>query len=487
MNKRASKFSLEKETELTHFGKRINEMSKTELRSAYIGSGDEEEQPFSYDGLIANCKEERAAARRQKMEAEAELEDLDGSFMGMITKLERRDIDADKLANGIVAEDDDLAFMARAFQMDNIRKANAGDRTLTEGEKQDMVQAQVRESHAARGLASRDAEYREDEEEVEEDGDVIVESDSDAMEVETPESGSVEESSNVSDLASLIERLIASPESIPSSRDELVTMARSTPSSEIFQYFKDNFFTPLEGAKRALTPRETLLIKLITMMFPLDHLRHSIVVPTIKVLETALDLNICHLRLFADLLLDSPKYSSAYLALASRLYREAMYESMKQSVLELAAEFCANFTREALSGPLAFYFPEIVGKSDEPFVPIRLHHFKPVEVPSLEPAFHENGTEWNGDHRELREAKKMERQYKQEKKLTVKEMRREAHATEAFHAIQKNKEKQKIEAARKRTESIMQQAEQNWRLTKTDQGKDDKRKMKSRKKPRRGK
>jgi len=88
MNKRASKFSLEKETELTHFGKRINEMSKTELRSAYIGSGDEEEQPFSYDGLIANSKEERAAARRQKMEAEAELEDLDGSFMGMITKLE---------------------------------------------------------------------------------------------------------------------------------------------------------------------------------------------------------------------------------------------------------------------------------------------------------------------------------------------------------------------------------------------------------------
>ena len=66
-NKRASKYSLDKETDLTHFGRKIAEMDKSDLRDAYIGMEDEEDdKPFSYDTLIAKSKEERAVLQRPK-------------------------------------------------------------------------------------------------------------------------------------------------------------------------------------------------------------------------------------------------------------------------------------------------------------------------------------------------------------------------------------------------------------------------------------
>ena len=463
-------------------------MSKTELRSAYIGSDDEESQePFSYDGLIAKSKEERSAVRRQKMEAEAELEDLDGSFMGMLSRLERRDVDADKLANGSFNEDDDLAAMARAFQMENIRKAQAGDRTLTEGEKKEQLNSLIRKSAEARDAAIQDnVEYDEAHEENE---DIIVESDSD--ELRQDESSEQLDASESSSFVSLVKRFISKPDEIGRGRSQLVDVARSTSAIDISAYFKEHLFDPIEG-KQALTKDQIVLIKLVTVLFPLDHLRHSIVVPTIKILEHICfndsKATICHLMLLCELLTKAPKYSAAFLYLAGRLYREARNEETRKAIVEHVAEFCSNFTREALYGPISHFFPELMTllTTNEPFVPLRLHHFKPVEVVCLEPAFHEDGTEWNGQHREIRDAKRVERQYKQEKKLTVKEMRREAAATESFHAIQKKKEKEKLELSRKRTESKMQQAEQNWRLTKTDQGKQDDRKMKSHKRPRRG-
>jgi hypothetical protein len=107
-----------------------------------------------------------------------------------------------------------------------------------------------------------------------------------------------------------------------------------------------------------------------------------------------------------------------------------------------------------------------------------------VEVLSLEPAFHEDGEQWNGQNREMRESKKLDRKVKQEKRITAKEMRREAAANEAFFAIEKQKDRAKVEHARKRTVAKMQEAEENFKLTKTDNGKVDSRKMKSNKKRR---
>jgi hypothetical protein len=489
LNKRASKFSLEKETNLTHFGRSIGDMSKTELRSASIGSDSEDDgKDFSYDGLIAKSKEERAAAKRQKMEAEAELEDLDASFLGMLNQLERRDVDADKLTNGILTEDDDMAVLARSFQMENIRKAVAGDRMLTDAEKAEAVNSLVRKSDEERNAAALDSQFIADEDPHSDlNEEVIVGSDSDNE--DTLESPTLNHSRTEGGVFTLIEQMVNEPKLISQKRSELIDQARETPSCELAEFFNTQLFDPLEGARRKLTLKETILIKIVTILFPRDHVRHSIVVPTIKLLEAATELGVCHLQLLLDLVVDSPRYSPRFLELAGSLYRDASCETQKKRVIELAALFCSKFTREALSGPLSYFFPELLhfdnGK-DEPFVPLKLHHFKPVEVLSLEPAFHEDGTEWNGNNKELRDAKRAERQYKQEKKLTVKEMRREAHASEAFHAVQRQKEKDKVDALRKRTEARLQEAEQNCRLTKTDQGKQDNRKMKSNKR-RRGK
>jgi len=65
----------------------------------------------------------------------------------------------------------------------------------------------------------------------------------------------------------------------------------------------------------------------------------------------------------------------------------------------------------------------------------------------------------------------LQQQYKKDKRLTAKEMRKEARATEAFAAIQKQKEKAKMDLARKRTAAKLQEAEDGFRFTKTDNGK----------------
>ena len=478
-NKRASKFSLDKEEDLTHFGKKIGEMSKTELRQAFIGSGDEADEPFSYEQLIGKSKEFRAAARRQKMEAEAELDELDDSFKTTFKQLARRDIDQDKQDNAKTTGEDDLAFLARSFQMDHIKKAVAGERSITEAEKKDQENQMLKRSEQDRRAAADD-EYDEDEP-LGEEGASVVESDvsdneaSDIISEETPiESG----------LGGLIDSILRNPKSLPSSRSKLIELAQAGNAAEIDEIFKTQLFTPLTAGE-PITGKQVLLMKIVTMMFPVSHLRHSIVVPTMKLLEQLCfseEATVCHLGLLLEFIEDAPKYSPAFLSLAGRLFRLGFQDR----VLALTSAYARQFTLESLYGPIQHLFPELLAlvSPEDAFVPLKLHHFKPVEVLTLDPAYHEDGTQWTGQHNELKEAKKIERQYKQEKKITAKEMRREAAATETYHAMEKKKEQANQETMRKRYESQMQQAEQNYRLMRTDQGKDDERKMKSNKRRR---
>ena len=474
-NKRASKYSLDKETDLTHFGKKIGDMSKTELRQANTGSGDEADAPFSYDSLIAQSKERRTEARRQKMEAEAELVDLDESFKGMLGQLERRDIDRDKMENGKTSGEDDLAFLARSFQMDNIKKAMAGDRTITAAEKEDKHKQLVSQSIKSREAAG-DHHYSEDEEDSSFGEEVLVESDN-----EIPASSEHQSPGLTGQLFGLIRKLIESPSSIQDNRTKLIELARSTPGAEVDEYFKEYLFC--DSPKNLL-----VLLKIVTVLFPLDHLRHAIAVPALKLLEKESAkpvAGLSHLVLLYEFLAPGAKFSPSFLALAGRLFRSS--DALRSSVLSLVSLYCQLFTREALYGPIKALFPELlpmISKSAEPFIPLRLHQFKPVEVLSLEPAYHEDGEQWNGQHKELRAQKKLERQVKQDKRLTAKEMRREAIATESFHAIQKAKEKARAEQDYKRTVSKMFQAEENYKQMRTDNGKDDGRRMKSNKKRR---
>ena len=484
-NKRASKYTLEKETSLTHFGKKIDAMSKSELRQAHVGSGDEaNDVPFSYDDLIAQSKEHRATVRRQKMEAEAELDELNSSFKTVYRQMERRDIDQDKLNNGKTSGEDDLAFLARSFQMDNIKKAMAGDRSMTELEKEDQINQLVRRSEAARDAAAEENRYDEEDDH---NGEYLVSEEVD----ETPR-GTTQEAQVASaptavatapvGLIPFIRTLLEGhPRLIGESRSKLVELARVTTASEMDEFFKTELFSP------DVTPR-LALIKIASILFPLDHVRHSIGVPTLKLLESLClspEANLCHLALLTQFLLAAPKYSPAFFILAAKLFRSG---SNQDDVLGLVSQLCSKFTREALYGPIEHFFPELlesVRLDSTPFVPLRMHFFKPVEVLCLEPAFHEDGHEWTGQHKEIRAAKKLQQQVKDDKRLTAKEMRREAGATEAFHAIQKKKDKEQKELTLKRTMVKMDQAETNFRLMRTDQGKEDDRKMKSNKKKRR--
>ncbi len=480
-NKRASKYSLDKETDLTHFGKRIADMDKSHLRDAYVGMEDEtEDKPFSYDTLIANSKEERAEARRKKMEAEAELEDLDQSFGSVFTSLAHRDIEKDKMdASRMQGGEDDLAFIARSFQMENIQRAPATDRSQTDFELK-TIRATAEKASSSIKASIADENVFDEDDVIQ--GDVIVESDDD---VPTPEVVTATPSTDPS-FIQLVRSLMSRPSLEISLQDQesLIEYAHSIPSSVIDEFFKTELFDREE--------KSLVLIKIASIIFPLGYQRHCIAVPILKILEqmaTEPTATMVHLILLFEYLIEGPKYSASFFALAGKLWRdETVDQDVKADVLALVSQYCACFTRESLYGVLERYFPEIIEMiSDQTmFVPLRLHQFKPVEVLSLEPAFHEDGDEWSGNHKEMREAKKLQQQFKKDKRLTAKEMRKEARATEGFAAVQKQREKEKTDLARKRTAAKLQEAEESFRFTKTDNGKQQKFADRKKKKPRLG-
>lgn len=465
--KRASKYSLEPAADLTHFGKRIADMPKSELRQAYIGSGDErDEEPFSYDSLIAKSKEFRAAARRQKMEAEAELEELDSSLSGSVWKsLARREIVDNRQT--IAEDDDDLAFLARSFQMENIRKATAGDRKATQAEIDESRNVLLRQSIVDREAANADDS---------DVGEAVADEDSDtgSITVEPTDAPEVKVVTSTSLIPYLKNLLLE--KRVPVCADEirrLREMGRDCPSVEILELFNQHIS---ENA-------DLLIFELAAILFPLDHSRHPIAVPALKVLELKCmnpDAKINELKLLAKFL--GKRYSPVFFKLASRLFSK--HES---EVMTLVVSVCCNFTQEALWGVLQYYFPTLISEGDElpEFQALKLHQFKPVEVLSLEPSFHEDG--YTGEHKEMREAKRLEQQFKKDKRLTAKEMRREANAHETLFAMDKKKEQVKTAINKKRNIAALDQAESNFRLMQTDNGKEPTKQMKRNKTKGKGK
>lgn len=477
-NKRASKYSLDKETDLTHFGKRIADMDKGSIRDAYVGMEDEaDDKPFSYDELIAKSKEERAEARRKKMEAEAELEDLDQSFRSVFTSLAHRDIDKDKMDTSHIQGEDDLAFIARSFQMENIQKAPATDRSRTDFELNTIRSNAEQASSFVKANIAKENVF--DEDDVIQD-DVIVESDDDVPTADVTTSPTTP--STEAPLIQLVRSLMSrnSLDISMTDQESLVKLAHSIPSSVLDEFFKTELFDKPD--------KSLVLIKIASIIFPVGFQRHCIAVPTLKLLEqlaTEPNASMVHLILLFEFLIEGPKYSASFFDLAGRLWRNSNEDDVKHDVLALVSEYCCCFTRESLHGVLERYFPEIISSDSAKFIPLKLHQFKPVEVLSLEPAFHEDGDQWSGNHKEIREAKKLQQQFKKDKRLTAKEMRKEARATEGFAAIQKQREKEKMDLARKRTAAKLQEAEEGFRFTKTDNGK-EKRVNRKDKKPRLG-
>jgi hypothetical protein len=362
---------------------------------------------------------------------------------------------------------------------------------MTDFEKENQKKSALDKSAAAASAIARENVYDE-----EDDGSVFEE---DTALVDTPTvaatgssrdlGSSPEDSKMSSHLIPIINSIFSNPTTITLRGEELIRAAQSTPIEVIDEYFKAELFDKqpaIVGEARGL-----ILIKIASILFPVSFQRHSIVVPILKLLETIAwteRATISHLVLLFEYLIEGSKFSPSCFYLAGRLWRQESSDK-QQDIVILVSEYCSKFTRESLYGVIEEFFPELLemmGSSDEVFTPMKLHTFKPVEVLSLEPAFHEEGEQWNGNHKEMREAKKLQQQYKKDKRLTAKEMRREAGATEAFAAVQKQKEKQKLELERKRTVTKMHEAEANYHFTRTDNGKPPSQPLKNRKKVRLG-
>jgi hypothetical protein len=98
-------------------------------------------------------------------------------------------------------------------------------------------------------------------------------------------------------------------------------------------------------------------------------------------------------------------------------------------------------------------------------IPLRLHAFRPMEVPTLEPIFYESNRA--REDPQMAERKKLKRELAMERRTTKRHLTRDAQATQAVAAQQKRKFDAVQEEAAKRVRRILDQSEEEIRKLST--------------------
>ena len=128
---------------------------------------------------------------------------------------------------------------------------------------------------------------------------------------------------------------------------------------------------------------------------------------------------------------------------------------IKQGVpeaVELMSEYLKCLPSETLS-----LVGDVEGfKASEPLQALRLHAFKPMEVPALEPIFFESNRA--REDPEMAASKKLKKEYAMERRATKRHLTRDAQTTQSVAAHQKRKFNDSQEEAAKRVRRILDQS-----------------------------
>jgi len=450
--KKNAAFNLDPKSEgLTHFGRSIDDLDKSELRGQPTSDDDGDDQPFnpdepiSYDSVIARSKEHKADRFREKERHEQELDDLDKNFTAMLPSLDFR---GPRGSHGAPEIDD---YDRLTISLANDRKAAPAVMQKSAIEVAWDEKRRLESLENAR--RQRELGDREDEETGEAE--------------ETPETASDAFESFVEFI--LEEKMANLKEVLPL----LLTKAEAAgPRVESFfsSELLDRYGEEPEPDARALN-----LLRLACNLLSVTDFQNRILTPALILLShwsLAPSAGIKQLALLFSLLAPSKRYLPCFLVLAARLIKEGSEEAMDllESYLELMPSETVAMAGDLLGGCWT--------KPVASLEALRLHAFKPMEVPALEPVFYESNR--SREDPELAQRKQLKKELAMERRATKRHLTRDAQATQAIAAQKKRKFDEVQEEAAKRVRRILDQSEEEIRKLSTT---NRKRVMKSNKRP----
>ena len=223
-----------------------------------------------------------------------------------------------------------------------------------------------------------------------------------------------------------------------------------------------------QGDIRALN-----LLRIASLVFPVTDFHHRILGPALLLLShwsCRDDAGIFHLALLFSFLAPARKFLPVFIRLASKLIESEEAKTLLDSYLAL-------FPPEGMDGVLREYLAGYKA-DDRVFAPLRLHAFRPMEVPSMEPVFFESAKARMDP--EMAQKLRLKKEYAAERRATKRHITRDANMAQTIAAEKRRKFDDKMDQNTKRVKRILDQSQEEIRIMSST---NRKREMKKNKKP----
>ncbi|KAF4718079.1 hypothetical protein FOZ63_004057 [Perkinsus olseni] len=265
---------------------------------------------------------------------------------------------------------------------------------------------------------------------------------------------------------------------LPLVRAPLLDLARLMPDCAT-DYFAMNLIGAYANSRRPDTKAINML-HIVATIFQTTDIRHRIVQPAVMLLEqwACCTQDVRLLALLYEFLQPAKRYSPAFFQLAGRLMRCGT-EAEQETAKLLTRRVCMQAGPEEKGGlqiVIQKYCPALSRLVLGPHARLRLHAFRPLAVPSLEPVFYDPDSAQShikGKDPLLHETQKMKRQYKQERRGAKRQLAKDASFLRHVRANDLYAKEAAIQHDKKRIRAALDESTNNYKVMRTENARMD--------------
>ncbi|KAF4667479.1 hypothetical protein FOL47_003557 [Perkinsus chesapeaki] len=265
---------------------------------------------------------------------------------------------------------------------------------------------------------------------------------------------------------------------LPLVRAPLLDLARLMPDCAT-DYFSMNLIAAYSNSRRPDTKAINML-HIVATIFQTTDIRHRIVQPALMLLEqwACCTQDTRLLALLYEFLQPAKRYSPAFFQLAGRLMRcgaEAEKETAK-TLVRRAYMQAGSDEKGGLQIAVQKYCPALSRLVLGPHPRLRLHAFRPLAVPSLEPVFYDPDSAQShlkGKDPVLHEVQKMKRQFKQERRGAKRQLSKDASFLRSVRANDLHAKDVAIQQDKKRIRAALDESTNNYKVMRTENARMD--------------
>ncbi|EER11103.1 nop14, putative [Perkinsus marinus ATCC 50983] len=265
---------------------------------------------------------------------------------------------------------------------------------------------------------------------------------------------------------------------LPLIRAPLIDLARLMPDCAT-DYFTMNLIGAYANSRRP-DARAINMLHIVATVFQTTDIRHRVVQPALMLLEQwaccTQDMRL--LALLYEFLQPAKRYSPAFFQLAGRLMRCGT-ETEQETAKLLTRRVCMQAGPEEKAGlqiVIQKYCPSLSRLVLGPHARLRLHAFRPIAVPSLEPVFYDPDSAQShikGKDPILYETQKMKRQYKQERRGAKRQLTKDASFLRHVRANDMQAKETAIQHDKKRIRAALDESTNNYKVMRTENARMD--------------